>query len=84
MRRGVLRYLRARGIGVDRVLIVGSGEVGLTVMRNLMAQPELGFQVVGFVDDDPERGIDQHRPLPGAGQHGQPARSSCAASRSTR
>ncbi len=44
VRRGVLRTLRARGIGVDRVLIVGSGDVGLTVMRNLMAQPELGFR----------------------------------------
>jgi exopolysaccharide biosynthesis polyprenyl glycosylphosphotransferase len=56
LRRAVLRSLRAQGIGVDRVLIVGSDEVGLTVMRNLMAQPELGFEVVGFVDDDPERG----------------------------
>ncbi len=56
-RRGVLSYLRSRGIGVERVLIVGSGDVGLTVMRNLMAQPELGFLVVGFVDDDPERGM---------------------------
>lgn len=56
VRRGVLRTLRAHGVGVDRVLIVGSGDVGLTVMRNLIAQPELGFQVVGFVDDDPERG----------------------------
>ncbi len=50
-------YLRSRGIGVERVLIVGSGDVGLTVMRNLMAQPALGFLVVGFVDDDPERGM---------------------------
>ena len=56
VRRGALRALRTRGIGVDRVLIVGSGEFGLTVMRNLMAQPELGYEVVGFVDDDPERG----------------------------
>ncbi len=56
LRRATLRTLRARGIGVDRVLIVGSDDVGLTVMRNLMAQPELGFEVVGFVDDDPERG----------------------------
>jgi exopolysaccharide biosynthesis polyprenyl glycosylphosphotransferase len=56
LRRAALRVLRARGVGVDRVLIVGSDDVGLTVMRNLMAQPELGFEVVGFVDDDPERG----------------------------
>ena len=56
LRRTVLRYLRSYGVGVDRVLIVGSDEVGLTVMRNLMAQPELGYQVEGFLDDDPERG----------------------------
>jgi exopolysaccharide biosynthesis polyprenyl glycosylphosphotransferase len=56
VRRGVLRSLRAQGVGVDRVLIVGSDQMGLTVMRNLMAQPELGYAVVGFVDDDPERG----------------------------
>ncbi|MER2598648.1 MAG: undecaprenyl-phosphate glucose phosphotransferase [Caldilineales bacterium] len=55
-RRLILRFLRAQGIAVNRVLIVGSEETGLTVMRNLMAQPELGYRVVGFVDDDPERG----------------------------
>lgn len=55
-RRLILRYLRTQGIAVNRVLIVGSEETGLTVMRNLMAQPELGFEVMGFVDDDPERG----------------------------
>jgi exopolysaccharide biosynthesis polyprenyl glycosylphosphotransferase len=49
-------YLRRRGLGVDRLLIVGAGEVGRTVMRNVVAQPSLGYQVVGFVDDDPEKG----------------------------
>lgn len=47
---------RARGIGVDRVLIVGAGEVGRTLMRNIVAKPDLAYQVVGFVDDDPEKG----------------------------
>lgn len=56
VRRAILSYLRRRGIGVDRVLIVGSGEEGLRVMRHLMAQPQLGYRVIGFVDDDPERG----------------------------
>jgi exopolysaccharide biosynthesis polyprenyl glycosylphosphotransferase len=42
-----------RGLGVDRVLIVGAGEVGRRLMRNIVAQPELGYQVIGFVDDDP-------------------------------
>jgi exopolysaccharide biosynthesis polyprenyl glycosylphosphotransferase len=40
---------------VDRVLIIGAGEVGRTVMRNLIAQPELGYRVVGFLDDDPAK-----------------------------
>jgi exopolysaccharide biosynthesis polyprenyl glycosylphosphotransferase len=44
-----------RGMGVDRVLIVGAGEVGRRLMRNIVAQPELGYQVIGFVDDDPKK-----------------------------
>ena len=56
VRRSVLSYLRSRGMGLDRVLIVGAENIGLTVMRNLIAQPELGFEVVGFVDDNPARG----------------------------
>jgi exopolysaccharide biosynthesis polyprenyl glycosylphosphotransferase len=49
----VLARLRQAGQGVDRVLIIGAGEVGRTVMRNLIAQPDLGYRVVGFIDDDP-------------------------------
>ena len=52
----VLHKLRQRGIGVVRALIVGAGEVGRTIMRNIVAQPGLGYQVVGFVDDNPEKG----------------------------
>lgn len=48
--------LRAHGIGVSRVIIVGAGEMGRTVMRTIVARPELGYQVVGFVDDNPEKG----------------------------
>nr|MBP7693250.1 hypothetical protein [Anaerolineales bacterium] len=44
--------LRRRGVGVARVLIVGAGEMGRTVMRTIVAQPALGYQIVGFVDDD--------------------------------
>jgi len=48
--------LRRRGYGVQHVLIVGAGETGRTIMRNIVAQPQLGYHVVGFVDDKPERG----------------------------
>ncbi len=49
----VLGRLRARGVGIRRVLIVGVGEIGRTIMRHIVARRELGFEVVGFVDDDP-------------------------------
>lgn len=54
--RAVQRHLRKKGLGVDRLLIVGAGEVGRTVMRNIVARPSLGYHIVGFVDDDPEKG----------------------------
>jgi exopolysaccharide biosynthesis polyprenyl glycosylphosphotransferase len=54
--RMVRNRLRQRGLGVDRLLIVGAGEVGRTVMRHIVAQPSLGYHVIGFVDDDPEKG----------------------------
>jgi exopolysaccharide biosynthesis polyprenyl glycosylphosphotransferase len=56
VKSAVLHKLRQRGIGVVRMLIVGAGEVGRTIMRNIVAQPGLGYQVVGFVDDNPEKG----------------------------
>jgi exopolysaccharide biosynthesis polyprenyl glycosylphosphotransferase len=56
--RSILTRLYKRGIGVARVLVVGAGEVGRTVIRNLVAQPELGYQVVGFVDDDRQKQMD--------------------------
>ncbi len=51
-----IAYLRKRGVGVKRVVIVGAGEVGRTVMRTIVARPDLGYRVVGFVDDNPEKG----------------------------
>ncbi|MBN1640993.1 MAG: sugar transferase [Anaerolineae bacterium] len=52
----VVNNRRKRGIGVRQVLIVGAGEVGRTVMRTIVARPELGYRLVGFVDDDPVKG----------------------------
>ncbi|MBL7183216.1 MAG: undecaprenyl-phosphate glucose phosphotransferase [Anaerolineae bacterium] len=55
IKRWVWESLMRQGLGVDRVLIVGAGEVGRRLMRNIVAQPELGYQVIGFVDDDPDK-----------------------------
>lgn len=56
-KRMVLRAIRERlwlrGIGVDRVLVVGAGQAGQRVLQWLLGQPQLGYQVVGVVDDNP-------------------------------
>ncbi|MGC8837737.1 MAG: undecaprenyl-phosphate glucose phosphotransferase [Anaerolineae bacterium] len=67
VKHSLLDRFRRRGVGVDRVLIVGAGEVGRTVMRNLVARPELGYQVVGYVDDDPQKGSSALGRFPGLG-----------------
>ncbi|MGC9400571.1 MAG: undecaprenyl-phosphate glucose phosphotransferase [Anaerolineae bacterium] len=59
--------LRRRGIGVKRVLIVGAGEVGRRVMRTIVARPDLGYQIVGYVDDNPEKGEGEIGRIPGLG-----------------
>jgi exopolysaccharide biosynthesis polyprenyl glycosylphosphotransferase len=37
---------------LQRVLIVGTGKAALTFAAELQKVPELGFEIVGFVDDD--------------------------------
>jgi FlaA1/EpsC-like NDP-sugar epimerase len=39
--------------GARRVLIVGAGEGGRLVLREILRNPQLGLAPVGFVDDDP-------------------------------
>jgi exopolysaccharide biosynthesis polyprenyl glycosylphosphotransferase len=63
IRQFVLTRMRQAGSGVDRVLIIGAGEVGRTVMRNLIAQPELGYRVVGFLDDNPVKSATDIGPI---------------------
>jgi exopolysaccharide biosynthesis polyprenyl glycosylphosphotransferase len=45
-------YLRRKGIGLRRALVVGEGQLGRMIMQNIVAQPEHGYQIVGFVDDE--------------------------------
>jgi FlaA1/EpsC-like NDP-sugar epimerase len=37
------------------VLIVGAGDGGRLLLREIMRNPQLGFRPVGFVDDDPRK-----------------------------
>jgi Undecaprenyl-phosphate glucose phosphotransferase len=39
------------GVGLKRILIAGSGELGRMVADKIIEHRELGYQIVGFVDD---------------------------------
>jgi Undecaprenyl-phosphate glucose phosphotransferase len=41
------------GVGLRRILIAGSGELGRLVADKIIEHRELGYQIVGFVDDKP-------------------------------
>ncbi len=51
MRRLLLNALYRRGIGTERALVVGVGEAGRSLIRTLLARPDLGFAVAGYLDD---------------------------------
>src|SRR3954452_12831077 len=54
---GPFRGIRPRA-GARRVLIVGAGEGGRLALREMLRNPQLDIDPVGFVDDDPlKRGI---------------------------
>jgi exopolysaccharide biosynthesis polyprenyl glycosylphosphotransferase len=48
--RTVQGALHRRGWGVRRLLVVGGTEVGKMVMQSVMGRPDLGYDLVGFVD----------------------------------
>jgi len=49
--REVLERRWSAGIGLKRILIAGSGELGRLVADKILEHRELGYQIVGFVDD---------------------------------
>ena len=41
---------QARGMGDDRVLLIGAGEIGQMLVNKIIHQPKLGYQIVGVID----------------------------------
>ncbi len=50
-----LQDQRARTPNGERVLIVGAGEAGVSIVQEMQSNPRLGLLPVGFVDDDPDK-----------------------------
>ena len=50
---GAIGRMRAKGVASDRLLIVGAGSTGRLILDKIRRSPQLGFDVVGFVQHDP-------------------------------
>ncbi len=51
--RAVLRRVRLSGNNLQRILVIGAGALGRELTQKILAHREMGFEVVGFLDDDP-------------------------------
>jgi Undecaprenyl-phosphate glucose phosphotransferase len=59
------------GIGLKRILIAGAGDLGRVVADKILEHRELGYQIVGFVDDRAVGDHLGHRGLPLLGTLGE-------------
>jgi FlaA1/EpsC-like NDP-sugar epimerase len=55
--RGLYLWYRRHqgGVGGRRVLVVGAGEAGTMVVREMLDNPQLNMDPVAFIDDDPAK-----------------------------
>ncbi len=42
---------QSRGIGEDRVLLIGAGETGRMILHKILINPQLGYRIVGIIDN---------------------------------
>jgi Undecaprenyl-phosphate glucose phosphotransferase len=63
VRQALSRRWRA-GIGLKRLIIVGAGELGRLVADKILEHRELGYQLVGFLDDRADRDHLGYRGFP--------------------
>lgn len=49
----ILRRVRRSGGNLQKVLVIGAGELGKRLVESLEAHREYGFSIVGYLDDDP-------------------------------
>ena len=50
LHQGVRAWLLGRGLGKDRILLIGSGEMAQVILQHILWSPQLGYEVVGIVN----------------------------------
>jgi Undecaprenyl-phosphate glucose phosphotransferase len=71
--REALERRWAAGSGLRRILIAGAGDLGRAVADRILDHRELGYQIVGFVDDNSSGDRLGYRGLPILGSIGEAA-----------
>ncbi|MFK7805815.1 MAG: sugar transferase [Anaerolineae bacterium] len=51
LRKLILQVLYSSGRATDKVLLIGKGETGRSVLRTLIARKDLGFSLIGYMHD---------------------------------
>lgn len=54
--RSTLRVIRSKGFNMKNVLVIGGGELGLKFARRVDENSYVGYNIVGFLDDNLEKG----------------------------
>ncbi len=54
----LIRYLRAHGFNSRNAIIVGANELGINMQKHIVANPEYGFNFLGFFDDQNNNEIE--------------------------
>lgn len=62
------KYYRHKKIGIKRVLVVGAGDAGVMIVREMQRHPDAGIIPVVFVDDAPHKWKQKVMGLPVAGR----------------
>jgi exopolysaccharide biosynthesis polyprenyl glycosylphosphotransferase len=52
LHQSVRNWLRDRGFGQDRLLVVGTGETARFILQRILWSPQLGYELVGVIDGD--------------------------------
>ncbi len=50
---GIPDKLKKLGYGITRCIIIGAGTTGIRALQRITDHPEKGYDVIGFLDDDP-------------------------------
>lgn len=67
VREGVRHYIeraRRKGLYHKNIIIAGAADLGKFLAKKMNDHPELGFNIIGFLDDDPDKADMEYMGIP--------------------